>query len=54
MSDVYVIGVSCTAFAKRPDASLAENGGGVIGFDEAACSVIILQAPSRGRMLPGV
>ena len=23
--------------------ALAENGGGVIGFDEAACSVIILQ-----------
>ena len=25
--------------------ALAENGGGVIGFDEAACSVIILEAP---------
>jgi len=36
------------------DIGLAENGGGVIGFDEAACSVIILQAPSRGSMLPGV
>jgi len=23
--------------------ALAENGGGVMGFDEAACSVIILQ-----------
>ncbi len=27
--------------------ALAENGGGVMGFDEAACSVIILQAPDR-------
>ena len=25
--------------------ALAENGGGVIGFDEAACSVILLEAP---------
>jgi acetyl-CoA acetyltransferase len=25
--------------------ALAENGGGVMGFDEAACSVIILEAP---------
>ena len=24
MSDVYVIGVSCTAFAKRPDASFKD------------------------------
>jgi acetyl-CoA acetyltransferase len=40
--------------APRADIGLAENGGGVIGFDEAACSVIILQAPSRGSMLPGV
>jgi acetyl-CoA acetyltransferase len=23
--------------------ALAENGGGVVGFDEAACSVVILQ-----------
>ena len=23
--------------------ALAENGGGVIGFDEAACSVILLE-----------
>lgn len=28
--------------AKRADVALAENGGGVIGFDEAACSIIIL------------
>ena len=28
--------------AARADVALAENGGGVIGFDEAACSVIIL------------
>lgn len=28
--------------AKKADIALAENGGGVIGFDEAACSVIIL------------
>ncbi len=27
----------------RADVALAENGGGVIGFDEAACSVIILK-----------
>jgi len=26
--------------------ALAENGGGVIGFDEAACSVIILEGPA--------
>lgn len=26
--------------------ALAENGGGVIGFDEAACSVILLEAPA--------
>lgn len=30
--------------ATRADIALAENAGGVIGFDEAACSVIILQA----------
>jgi acetyl-CoA acetyltransferase len=40
--------------APRADIGLAENGGGVIGFDEAACSVIILQAPTRGSLLPGV
>ncbi|MFZ5508562.1 MAG: thiolase family protein [Pseudomonadota bacterium] len=28
--------------ARRAEIGLAENGGGVIGFDEAACSVIIL------------
>ncbi|MEZ5728409.1 MAG: thiolase family protein [Burkholderiaceae bacterium] len=28
--------------ARRAQVALAENGGGVIGFDEAACSVIIL------------
>jgi acetyl-CoA acetyltransferase len=28
--------------ANRAEVALAENGGGVIGFDEAACSVIIL------------
>ncbi|WP_436638733.1 thiolase family protein [Microbaculum sp. FT89] len=27
--------------------ALAENGGGVIGFDEAACSVVILEAQSQ-------
>jgi hypothetical protein len=26
----------------------------VIGFDEAACSVIVLQAPSRGTTVGGV
>jgi acetyl-CoA acetyltransferase len=26
--------------------AMAENGGGVIGFDEAACSVILLEAPA--------
>lgn len=40
-----------TRQAPRADIGLAENGGGVIGFEEAACSVIVLQAPSRG---PGV
>ncbi|MEM6744579.1 MAG: thiolase family protein [Pseudomonadota bacterium] len=30
---------------KKADFALAENGGGVIGFDEAACSVVILEAP---------
>ncbi len=29
----------------RPRIALAENGGGVIGFDEAACSVVILEGP---------
>ena len=29
--------------AGTPRYALAENGGGVIGFDEAACSVIILE-----------
>lgn len=29
----------------RSHIALAENGGGVIGFDEAACSVIILEEP---------
>ena len=28
----------------NPRYALAENGGGVMGFDEAACSVIILEA----------
>jgi hypothetical protein len=27
--------------------ALAENGGGVIGFDEAACSIIILEGPKK-------
>ena len=31
--------------AQRARIGLAENGGGVIGFDEAACSVVLLQAP---------
>ncbi len=30
--------------ADNPRIALAENGGGVMGFDEAACSVIILEA----------
>jgi len=30
--------------ADNPKIALAENGGGVMGFDEAACSVIILEA----------
>lgn len=29
----------------RPRIALAENGGGVIGFDEAACSIVILEGP---------
>ncbi|MEO1686446.1 MAG: thiolase family protein [Pseudomonadota bacterium] len=32
--------------AERARLALAENGGGVIGFDEAACSVVILEAPA--------
>ncbi len=40
--------------ARRADLALAENGGGVIGFDEAACSVIVLQAPTRGTVVGGV
>lgn len=32
--------------SESPRIALAENGGGVIGFDEAACSVILLEAPS--------
>jgi acetyl-CoA acetyltransferase len=40
--------------ARRADLALAENGGGVIGFEEAACSVIVLQAPSRGTVVGGV
>ena len=32
---------------KDADIALAENGGGVIGFDEAACSIIILQRSKR-------
>lgn len=30
-----------------PLIAMAENGGGVIGFDEAACSVIVLEGPGR-------
>jgi acetyl-CoA acetyltransferase len=40
--------------APRADLALAENGGGVIGFEEAACSVIVLQAPTRGTVVGGV
>ena len=29
--------------SERNKIGLAENGGGVIGFEEAACSVIILE-----------
>ena len=29
--------------AENARIGLAENGGGVIGFDEAACSVILLE-----------
>jgi acetyl-CoA acetyltransferase len=43
-----------TRQAPRADIGLAENGGGVIGFEEAACSVIVLQAPSRGTVAGGV
>lgn len=32
--------------AGRARLAMAENGGGVIGFDEAACSVTILEAPA--------
>lgn len=34
--------------AGTPRFALAENGGGVIGFDEAACAVTILEAAGRG------
>ncbi len=40
--------------ARHAELALAENGGGVIGFDEAVCSVIVLQAPSRGTTVGGV
>lgn len=33
--------------AGRARIALAENGGGVIGFDEAACSVTLLEGPSE-------
>lgn len=33
--------------APKARIALAENGGGVIGFDEAACAVTILEAPAR-------
>ncbi|MDC3076089.1 thiolase family protein, partial [Paracoccaceae bacterium] len=32
--------------SERNKIGLAENGGGVIGFEEAACSVIILEGSS--------
>lgn len=32
--------------AENARIALAENGGGVIGFDEAACSVILLEGPA--------
>ena len=32
--------------AEKARIALAENGGGVIGFDEAACSVILLEGPA--------
>jgi hypothetical protein len=31
--------------AKGARIGLAENGGGVMGFDEAACAITILEAP---------
>lgn len=33
--------------AEQARIGLAENGGGVIGFDEAACSVVLLEAPLK-------
>jgi len=39
-------GEAGTRQTESPRIALAENGGGVIGFDEAACSVILLEAPS--------
>ena len=35
--------------AGAPRYALAENGGGVMGFDEAACAVTILQAPEDAQ-----
>jgi len=51
LSMIYELGLQLRgeAGARQTDSpriALAENGGGVIGFDEAACSVILLEAPS--------
>ena len=55
MKNVYIIGTSCTTFGRLAERSfqdlareaylgaLAENGGGVMGFDEAACAITILE-----------
>ena len=32
--------------ARKARIALAENGGGVIGFDEAACAITILEKPN--------
>ncbi|MFX8235277.1 thiolase family protein, partial [Acinetobacter baumannii] len=47
MIDALVLQLRGEAGARQagaPRYALAENGGGVVGFDEAACSVIILEA----------
>jgi len=46
MEDVYVIGIGMTRFDKHLDRSvkgLAENGGGLVGFEGTALGIHILE-----------
>jgi acetyl-CoA acetyltransferase len=50
LSMIHELSVQLKGEAKKRQSekhkyALAENGGGVIGFEEAACSVIILESP---------